>query len=429
MAVSPDEERALAAIASVDRDAQARIVAALARRFGDLELAEDMLQESVVRALDHWPRTGVPDSPVAWLTTAAKRGAIDILRRDAVRARKLAQLDAETDRARTETDPAHIVSEHRDALGDDRLALFSACAHPLLTPEDRIAMTLRFPGGLSTVDVAHALLVPVATMQQRISRAKKRIRRLGIRFVPPGRDELAERLPIIRRVVYLIFTEGYARTSGPVHVNDDLTSEGIRLARVLRELMPGSAETTALLALLLLTEARRPARADDAGRPVALADQDRALWRRDMIVEGRDLAERAAGSPSAGAYAIQAAIAAVHAEAEAFCDTDWRQIAVLYRMLARYDGGPVVRLGEAVARGRAFGPAEGIRLLDGMASDPVLARYRPFHVARATTLAQLERADDAIAAYRAALALAGNEAEDDYLAVTLGNLSAPHGQP
>jgi len=425
MAIPSGEERARAAIAGVDRDAQARIVAALARRFGDLELAEDMLQEAVIRALDRWPGAGVPDSPAAWLTTAATRGAIDVLRRDAVRARKAAQLGADIEGRSAANDPAQLVADAEDdVIADDRLGLFSACAHPLLSVEDRIALTLRFLGGLSTVDVAHALLVPVPTMQQRISRAKKRISVLGIRFAPPRREELAERLPIVRRVVYLIFTEGYARTTGDAHIRDDLTREAIRLARVLRELMPGSAETIGLLALLLLTEARRPARSDAAGRPVALADQDRSLWRQDMIDEGTALAERAARSPGAGAYAIQAAIAAVHAEAGDYDDTDWRQIAVLYRMLAAYDDGPVLRLGEAVARGRALGPEEGIRLLDALSNDRVLSRYRPFHVARAVTLEELGRADSAAAAYRAALALGGNGAEDDYLAEMLGNLSA-----
>lgn len=424
------EERARAAIAGVDRDAQARIVAALARRFGDLELAEDMLQEAVVRALDRWPNAGVPDSPAAWLTTAASRAAIDILRRDAVRVRKLSLLGVETERARRETDPAQIVADHEDdMIPDDRLGLFSACAHPSLSPEDRIAMTLRFPGGLATVDVAHALLVPVSTMQQRISRAKKRIRTFGIRFEPPRSEELAERLPVIRRVIYLMFTEGYARTSGAAHTRGDLTSEAIRLARVLRELMSGSAETVGLLALLLLTEARRPARSDESGRPIALADQDRSLWRREMISEGLGLADLAARSPRAGPYAIQAAIAAVHAEAVEYGDTDWRQIAVLYRMLTAYDDGPVVRLGAAVAHGRAYGSEEGIRLLDALAADTVLTRYRPYHVARAVTLEDLGRAQEAAGSYRVALALPGNSAEDGYLAEMLGNLSASPGSP
>ncbi|WP_110588609.1 RNA polymerase sigma factor [Microbacterium suaedae] len=420
------EARSRSAIAAVDRATQARIVAALARRFGDLDLAEDMLQEAVERALRRWPVSGIPDSPAAWLTTAATRAALDILRRDALRARKLAQLGAEAERAPTppgSEDPARLVAERdAEAIPDDRLGLFFACAHPLLAADDRLALTLRFVGGLATTDVAHALLVPVATMQQRITRAKKRIRTLGIRFEAPSATEVRARLPIVQRVVYLVYAEGFSRSSGEEHIRDDLTAEAVRLARLLRELMPGSAEATGLLALLLLTEARRPARLDAQGRPIPLADQDRGLWRADLVTEGLRLAERAAGSPRAGAYAIQAAIAAVHAEAASYDETDWAQIAVLYRMLAAYDDGPVVRLGEAVAHGRAHGLDEGIRRLDTLADDPALARLRPFHIARAVTLSELGRRDEAARAYREALTLPGNEAEEAYLASTLAGL-------
>ncbi|WP_156762118.1 RNA polymerase sigma factor [Microbacterium karelineae] len=423
---TPGEERARSAVAAVDRAAQARIVAALARRFGDLDLAEDMLQEAVERALRRWPVSGIPDSPAAWLTTAATRAALDILRRDAVRARKLAQLGADAERApapRVAADPAGIVADRdEEAIGDDRLGLFFACAHPLLAPEDRIALTLRFLAGLATVDVAHALLVPVATMQQRITRAKKRIRQLGVRFGAPGAGDVRERLPVVQRVVYLLYAEGFARSSGVEHISDDLTSEAIRLARLLCELMPGSAEARGLLALLLLTEARRPARADARGRPIPLAEQDRSLWRDDLVADGLRLAESAAASPRAGAYAIQAAIAAVHAEAETYEETDWAQIAVLYRLLSAYDGGPVVRLGGAVAHGRARGLEEGIRRLDELSGDPALVRFRPFHIARAVTLEELGRRDEAAGAYRTALALPGNDAEDAFLAASLAGL-------
>lgn len=423
-AVSP-REAARAALAAIDRDTRTKIVATLARRFRDLDLAEDALQDATAQALRAWPETGVPRVPAAWLTTAAANRALDAIRRDAVLARKLGTVAAQEERAPTPAgleDPAETVEDDA-AVPDDRLGLFFACAHPTLAPEDRIALTLRFVGGLSTADAAQALLIPVTTMQQRIVRAKKRIRSIGIRFAVPRREDLAERTAGVQRVISLMYAEGFARSSGDVHIRDDLTAEAIRLARVLRELTPGSAESTGLVALLLLTEARRPARADAEGRPVPLAQQDRSLWRADLIAEGAALAERAAAAPGSGSYAIQAAIAAVHAEAQTFADTDWRQIAVLYRMLTAYEPGPLVRLGEAVARGRAAGPEQGIRLLDALATDPALDRLRAFHVARGVTLDELGDDRAAAAAYRRALELPGNDAEGAYLEELLAAVS------
>lgn len=415
-------EAARAALACIDRDTRTKIVATLARRFRDLDLAEDALQDATAQALRTWPETGVPRAPAAWLTTAAANRALDAIRHDAVLARKLASVAADAERRAGPADPADIVADD-SGIPDDRLGLFFACAHPALAPEDRIALTLRFVGGLSTADVAQALLVPVTAMQQRIVRAKKRIRSLGIRFTIPRREDLPERTAGVQRVISLMYAEGFARSSGDVHIRDDLTTEAIRLARVLRELTPGSAESTGLVALLLLTEARRPARADAEGRPVPLAQQDRTRWRADLIAEGAALAERAAAAPGSGSCAIQAAIAAVHAEAEAFAETDWRQIAVLYRMLAAYEPGPVVRLGEVVARGRAAGPEQGIRLLDALAGDSALDRLRAFHVARGVTLDELGDDRAAAAAYRRALELPGNDAEGAYLQELLAAVS------
>lgn len=423
------------ALAAIDRDARARILATLARRFGDLDLAEDVLQDALAQALRTWPRTGVPESPEAWLKTAAKRKALDVVRRESVLAQKLARLRIEEERAPVPAgfeDPAAVVDGARDPdpVPDDRLGLFFACAHPVMSPEDRVALTLRFVGGLTTAEVAHALLVPVATMQQRIVRAKKRIRTLGVPFGEPPRSEIPERLAGVQKVVYLMYAEGFARSAGSGHVRDDLTAEAIRLARVLRGLVPGfaSAEATGLLALLLLTEARRPARISAAdGRPVPLAEQDRGLWDRELIAEGLALAEAAAGASGAGTYAIQAAIAAVHAEAASFAGTDWEQIAVLYRLLETHEPGPVVRLGRAVALGRARGPAVGLRLLDALAADDALQRFRPFHVARAVTLEELEEFALAAAAYRRALELPGNEAEDGFLAASLEEIGGARG--
>ncbi|MFT3888433.1 MAG: sigma-70 family RNA polymerase sigma factor [Arachnia sp.] len=414
------EQDAHRAVAGLGRDGLARILAILARRFGDLDLAEDALQDALAEALRAWPAAGVPRVPEAWLVTTAKRRALDAVRRDGVLARKLAELHIQEEHEPTPSalrDPADAATE-ADQLPDDRLALSFACAHPALAPEDRVALTLRFVAGLSSAEVAHALLVPVPTMQQRLTRAKRRIRTLGIPLALPARGDLRERLAGVLRVVYLLYTEGFARSAGGVHVRDDLTAEAIRLARLLHRLMP-AAEVTGLLALLLLTEARRPARVGPDGHPVPLAAQDRRLWDRALIAEGTALAETAAGAPGAGAYAIQAAIAALHAEAPTFDDTDWPQIAVLYGMLERVEPGPVVSLARAVALGRTLGLAEGLRRLDALAADPALGRLRAFHTARAVTLGELGRRTEAAEAYRRALACPGNAAEDEFLLATL----------
>ncbi|MBM7368479.1 RNA polymerase sigma factor [Gordonia hydrophobica] len=408
---------ARAALADVDRDTRSRVLATLTSRFGDLDLAEDALQEALAQALVTWPDTGVPASPGAWLTTTAKRKALDVVRREKVLSDKLARLHIESDRdARPAgySDPADLDA---NALPDDRLGMFFACAHPTITTEDRIALTLRFVAGLTTPEVAHALLVPVPTMQQRIVRAKKRIVTLGVPFTAPTTDDLPERSAGVLRVVYLLYAEGFARSSGAEHVRDDLTTEAIRLARLLARLLP-HAETVGLLALLLLTQARRPARLDD-DRPVPLGRQDRTKWDRDMIAQGLRLAEEAAGSPGAGPYVIQAAIAAVHAEAPDTDSTDWEQIAVLYRLLQTHDPGPVVKVGRAVAVGRARGPEHGLRMLDDLRDDRSLRRYRPYHVARAITLVELGDGPSAAAAYRDALALPGNDVEDEFLTESL----------
>ncbi len=424
-------ERAAAvqrAVAAVGRDSRTRIVATLARRFGDLDLAEDVLQDAFAEALRVWPEQGVPASPEAWLTTTARRKALDVVRREGILAQKVARLRIEEERSPLPVgfgDPAEQPASDGDPVPDERLGLFFACAHPALAPQDRIALTLRFLAGLSTPEVANALLVPVPTMQQRIVRAKKRIRTMGVPFEVPRRDDLPGRLAGVQRVILLLYAEGFARTTGATHVRDDLTAEAVRLARVLRGLMPDVAEVTGLLALLVLSEARRPARTDEEGRPVPLARQDRGRWDRSLIVEGTRLAEIAAGTAGAGTYAIQAAIAAVHAEAESFATTDWAQIVVLYRLLERHEPGPVVRLGHAVAVGRAVGLREGLRRLDALADDPLLDRFRAYHVARAVTLDELGERSAAADAYRRALELPGNEAEADHLAASLAGLDGP----
>lgn len=427
----PDAGAVRPVLAAIDRESRARLLAALARRYGDLDLAEDALQEALSRALIAWPRTGIPRTPEAWLMTAAKHAAVDLLRREQALARRAGSLAAQLDR---EPSPEHlrdpaapVDASSADEVPDDRLALFFACSHPALRIEDRIALTLRFVAGLTTAEIAHALLIPTATLQARITRAKVRIRKLGISFEMPGGALLAERIHGVRRIVYLLYTAGFARATGESHVRDDLTAEAIRLARLLLARQPDSAENLGLLGLLLLAEARRPARTDATGRPVPLAEQDRGLWDPELLAAGISLAERAAAMPDAGSYTVQCAIAAVHAEAGSFPATDWRQIAVLYRLLESHEPGPVVRLGRAVALGRAYGPERGIRLLDELGADPRLDRSRDYHIARAVTLEELGDRAGAATAYRRALELDGNEAEEELLLSALAAVQPPRG--
>lgn len=407
-------------------DGRSRVLATLAKHFGDLDFAEEMLQEALVQALRIWPERGMPRVPEAWLTTAAKRKGVDAIRRDQAMVRALPRLQAAAERGpvpETLADPGeYLESNQENQIPDERLGLFFACAHPVLKPQDQVALTLRFLGGLSTAEVAHALLVPVATMQQRILRAKKRIRTMGIPFEVPNRELMHQRLAEVQRVIYLLYTEGFARSAGDVHIRHNLTEEAIRLARILHSLIPGSAEVTGLLGLLLLTEARGPARTDENGSPVPLAEQNRKLWNRQLIREGVTLTEQAAAAPGAGAYATQAAIAALHAEAESFAETDWAQIAVLYSMLESYEPTPVVKLGRAVALGRAQGLRKGLTYLESLAGDPQLDQYRPFHIARAVTLEDLGDYQAAATAYRRALELEGNEVETRYLNAALVQL-------
>ncbi|MFJ4309105.1 RNA polymerase sigma factor [Streptomyces anulatus] len=422
--VSPGEGEgrvAAEAVEAVFREERGLLLASLVRRFGDLDLAEEVTSEAIEAALRHWPAEGVPARPGAWLLTTARRRAVDRLRRDQAYAARLAVLAADAERA--EPAPAPDVSgpgSGFDELPDERLQLFFTCAHPALAAEDRTALTLRCLAGLTTPEVARAFLVPTATMAQRIVRAKKKIREARIPFRVPGPDELPGRLPGVLQVVYSVFTEGYAASSGPRLQRLDLAEEAIRLARILHRLLPAERESAGLLALLLLVHARRDARTGPEGEPVLLEDQDRGRWDRPMIEEGRALVVRALTGGPAGPYGVQAAIAALHDEAADVAATDWPQIVALYDVLLTLTPSPVVELNRAVAVAMRDGPGAGLALLDALAGEPRLRAYPPYAVARGDLLGRLGRDGEAAAAYREALELAGTEPERAALRRKLG---------
>ncbi|WP_261623739.1 RNA polymerase sigma factor [Nesterenkonia marinintestina] len=396
------------------RDEHSRLLAVLVRRFGSLDLAEEAAQEAMAAALETWPRDGMPSSPLAWLITAARRRALDRVRRDAVFARRIAEL-----RLQEELAPPSAEDDALDALGgqDERLAMLMGCCHPAISGADQIALMLRFVGGLTTAEVAQSLLLPVPTVQARITRAKKRIRANRIPLeVPDDPGALQARLPSVLTAISLIFTEGYDATAGDSLLRRDLTSEAVRLARIVQTSLPEEAEPCGLLGLLLLTEARASARVDADGVPVALEDQDRGLWDGALTMEGLALVERAAAMPSAGRFTVQGAIAAVHAEARDFDSTDWRQIVALYDILLHHRDDPVVRMNRAVAVGRRDGPEAGLRGLLALADEPELTRHRPFHVCCALFYDEVHDAPAASASWARALELAENEAQRQFIA-------------
>jgi RNA polymerase sigma-70 factor, ECF subfamily len=404
------DEPVAASVAAVFREEHGRLLAALVRRFGDLDLAEEVTSEAIEAALAHWPTDGVPPKPGAWLMTTARRKAVDRLRRDRAYAARLAVLQVDADRA----DPAPP-ADSGDDLPDERLRLFFTCAHPALPAEDRTALTLRCLAGLTTPEVARAFLVPQETMAKRIVRAKKKIREARIPFRLPGADELPERLPEVLQVLYSIFTEGYAASSGSRLQRLDLAEEAIRLTRILRRLLPAEREVAGLLALMLLTHARRDARTGPDGELVLLADQDRGRWDRTMIDEGADLVVVALTGGPPGRYGVQAAIAALHAEAGDLASTDWPQVVALYDVLLALTPSPVVALNRAAAVAMRDGPAEGLAQLDQLADEPRLRGYHPYPMARADLLSRLGRHAEAAEAFRQALDLAGTEPERIHL--------------
>ena len=398
-----------ATVESVFREEHGRLLAALVHRFGDLDLAEEVASGALEAALVHWPVDGVPERPGAWLLTTARRRALDRVRRDRVYATRLAELAVDTERRASYEPP------EAGELPDDRLELFFTCAHPALAADDRVALILRCLGGLTTSEVARAFLVPSPTMAQRIVRAKKKIRGARIPFRVPGPDELPERLPVVLAVLYSIFTEGYAASSGEHLQRPDLAEEAIRLTRILHRLMPAEREVSGLLALMLLVHARRDARTDPSGAVMLLDVQDRTRWDRAMIEEGSALVVAALTGGPPGPYGVQAAIAALHDEASDVDSTDWPQIVALYDVLTALSPSPIVALNRAVAVAMRDGSAAGLELLDGLAEEPSLRDYGPYVVARAELLGRVGRKVEAAEAYRRALELAGTEPERRHL--------------
>jgi len=392
-----------------------RAVAVLTRLTGDLGLAEDAVQEAFAQALDRWAAGPLPSDPAGWLIAVAKNHAVDRIRREARRPAK----EEAAARLLGEREPLRPPGR----VADDRLRLIFACCHPALDPGTRVALTLRTLCGLTTAQIAKVFLVSEATMAQRLVRGKRKIRDAAIPFrVPPDRD-LPGRLGGVLRVVYLVFTEGHRPSEGPGVVTGELCDEAIRLARLLAGLCPGEPEVLGLLALLLLTDARRPARTGRGGRLVLLEDQDRSRWDRAKISEGSQILDRALRLRRPGPYQIQAAIAGCHAAATAAGDTDWAQIAALYAALASHEPTPVVQANRAVAVAMAEGPAAGLALLDGLAPDGPGAGWHLLHACRADLLRRLGRTAEAAGAYRAALALDPPPAEREFLTRRLSEAS------
>jgi len=407
-------ERMRGMLDAVYRAESRRVLATLIRLLGDFDLAEEALQDAFRAALEQWPRDGVPANPRAWLVSAGRFKAIDGIRRRA----RFDALDDEQIEALADETPAW----DGDAVEDDQLRLIFTCSHPALSPDAQVALTLREVCGLTTEQIAHAFLTPPPTLAQRIVRAKSKIRDARIPYEVPERAQLAERLDSVLRVIYLVFNEGYAASSGTSLTRPDLSGEAIRLGRLLVELLP-EPEAIGLLALMLLHESRRAARTSPSGDLILLEDQDRSRWNREQIAEGLTLVERALSSRRFGPYTLQASIAAVHAEAPEPAATDWAQIVGLYDVLMRVEPSPVVELNRAVAAAMRDGPEAGLALIDAILARGDLSDYRLAHAARADMCRRLGRSADARAAYERALTLTEQQPERRFLEGRLAQLA------
>lgn len=397
---------------TVFREESGKIIASLIRVSGSFDRAEDATQEAFAAALTAWPKTGIPTNPAAWMMTAAHRKLIDQVRRDrTVRDKEDAvryeiEAFAPSSEPDLESEPMH--------LPDDRLRLIFTCCHPALNREGQVALTLRTLGGLTTPEIAKAFLLPEPTLAQRLVRAKRKIQEAHIPYEVPPPESLAERLASVQAVIYLIFNEGYVAASGEKLIRTDLCAEAIRLARVLRELMPKEAENLGLLALMLLHDSRRPARTRE-GKLVTLEEQDRSLWDQNEIAEGLAILDEAWKTRRIGPYQLQAAISALHSSAKTSADTDWSQIVALYGKLLELNPSPIIALNQAVAIAMSIGFEDGLKRIDALGQSGELKNYYLFHAARADLLRRLQRPVEAAESYHSALALATNEIERTFL--------------
>ncbi len=399
-----------AVVEAVFRNESGRIIAGLIRVSHSFDLAEEAMQDAFAAAVARWRSDGIPDNPAAWITAAARRKLVDYARREQTRRNNEDQLLYDY-----ESRSVTIDEEMSRPFEDDRLSLIFTCCHPAIHLQAQIALTLRTLGGLTTPEIARAFLVPEATLAQRLVRAQRKIQQARIPYQVPPPDALPERLSAVQAVLYLIFNEGYAASSGDSLVRRELCAEAIRLARTLVELMPDNPESMALLALMLLHDSRRDARSTEDGQLITLEEQDRTLWHRNQIVEGIGLVERALGRRSVGPYQLQAAIAAIHAEAPTAVETDWKQIAALYSILSAGENSPIVSLNHAVAVAMSVSLERGLEMMEELGHNGQLDSYHLYHAGRADLLRRMGRNREALESYHRALALATNAVELRYL--------------
>ncbi len=411
MTAAADTHRAIEAVWRIE---SAKLIAGLTRIVRDVGVAEDLAQDALVAALEQWPQSGVPDNPGAWLMGTAKHRAIDVLRRNTMAQRKHEELGRELD-ARQEAAVPDLDAAIDDDVGDDLLRLIFIACHPVLPTEARIALTLRLLGGLTTDEIARAFLVPEPTIAQRIVRAKRTLSQSGVPFEVPRGAEFTARLSSVLQVIYLVFNEGYAATSGDSWLRPELCEDALRLGRILAELVPAEAEVHGLVALMEIQASRSRARIGRAGEPVLLLDQDRGRWDHLLIHRGLTALERAGALGPLGPYGLQAAIAARHARAPTASETDWARIAELYKELAALTPSPVIELNRAVAVGMADGPAEGLKLVDELRSEPALAGYHLLSSVRGDLLAKLNRYEEAKEEFERAASLTRNAPERQLL--------------